>query len=139
MIRTLLDTNVLVSSLLSPAAVPGQLLQAWRGDLFELCLSELLLAEVTEVLSRPKIRALARLADQQLDEFVELLQALAVFPSAPLLLEPVVADDPDDDVVLATAVAGQAETIVSGDHHLLALGTYRGLPVLTPRQFLDYL
>ena len=54
-------------------------------------------------------------------------------------LEKPVCRDPDDDWVLATAVAGQAEAIVTGDGDLLALGKYQGVAILTPRQFIERL
>jgi len=49
----------------------------------------------------------------------------------------IIKDDPDDDRVLECAVAGHADYIVSGDRHLLKLGSYDSIPILTVRQFLD--
>ena len=49
----------------------------------------------------------------------------------------VIADDPDDDRVLECAVKGRADVIVSGDRHLLKLGRYRGVSIVTVRQFLE--
>lgn len=49
----------------------------------------------------------------------------------------VVREDPDDDRVLECAVAGEADYMVSGDRHLLKLGSYGGIPILTVRQFMD--
>lgn len=57
----------------------------------------------------------------------------------PLPLAEPACRDPDDDWVLATAVAGQAEAIVTGDGDLLALGVFRGVAILSPRQFLERL
>ena len=57
----------------------------------------------------------------------------------PQPLEKPACRDPDDDWVLATAVAGQAEAIVTGDGDLLALGKYQGVAILTPRQFIERL
>lgn len=49
---------------------------------------------------------------------------------------PIVTADPDDDVFLHCAVAAGASHVVSGDHHLLGLGQYAGIPILTIRDFL---
>ena len=50
----------------------------------------------------------------------------------PTDIGPVILADPDDDIVLATAVAGGADAIVSGDAHLLWIGEFRGMPIVTP-------
>ena len=50
----------------------------------------------------------------------------------PTDIGPVILADPDDDIVLATAVAGGADAIVSGDAHLLGIGEFRGMPIVTP-------
>jgi putative PIN family toxin of toxin-antitoxin system len=57
----------------------------------------------------------------------------------PQPLEKPACRDADDDWVLATAIAGQAEAIVTGDDDLLALGIYQGVAILTPRQFIERL
>lgn len=59
-----------------------------------------------------------------------------------LMLEPeivlsVVRDDPDDDRVLECAIAGKVDYVVSGDRHLLKLKSYKGIPILTVRQFME--
>lgn len=139
MIRTVLDTNVLVSSILSPGAVPGRIVRAWEDHAFELCLSEPLFLEIAEVLRRPHIRKMAKLGAGQIEELLELLLRISTVVARPLNIQPVVADDPDDDIVLATAVAGRADVIVSGDRHLLVIREHRSIPIITPRQFLDLL
>ena len=47
--------------------------------------------------------------------------------------------DPTDNKILEAAIAGQVDFIVSGDNHLLDLGTFREIPIIKPRQFLDHL
>jgi putative PIN family toxin of toxin-antitoxin system len=139
MIRAVLDTNVLVSSILSPGAVPGRIVRAWEAHAFELCPSDLLFLEVVEVMRRPHIQKMAKFGAGQIEELLELLLRISTIVPGPLNVEPVVADDPDDDMVLATAVAGRADVIVSGDRHLLVIREHRSISIVTPRQFLDLL
>ena len=139
MIRALLDTNVIVSSLLQPAGIPNRIVEAWRADQFALCLSEPLLQELQEVLRRPPIKRAVHLSPDQRGRFLDLLAKTSIFFDGELAIEPVIPEDPDDDVVLATALATHADLIVSGDAHLLRLGQHKGIPILTPRQFLQVL
>lgn len=50
----------------------------------------------------------------------------------------VITDDPDDDMFLACAIVANATAIISGDPHLLSLGSYRGIPIVTPAKFLEH-
>jgi putative PIN family toxin of toxin-antitoxin system len=69
---------------------------------------------------------------------LDLYRRHATFVEPEPLTEPV-CRDPDDDWVLATVIAGQVEAIVTGDGDLLALGTFQGIAILSPRQFLERL
>jgi putative PIN family toxin of toxin-antitoxin system len=139
MIRVVLDKNVLVSSILSPGAAPGRIVRAWKAGAFELCLSQPLFEEAAEVLVRPHIQKLSKVGAEQVEELLGLLPRVSFFVEGPLPVEPVIADDPDDDLVLATAVAAGADVIVSGDRHLLDVREHRGIPIVTPRSFLGLL
>lgn len=139
MTLAVIDTNAIVSNLLSPAGVPGQMMSRWKAGLFEIALSEAILEEIREVLIRPKIVRLSKLSADELEEFLQLLQTSAVFVKEPLMILRVVREDPDDDVILATALAANADVIVTGDSHLLALERYEGIPIVTPRIFLAML
>jgi len=70
------------------------------------------------------------------DRLIDLLEhdAILVYGSADVA--GAIPDDPDDEEILACAVDGRADLIVSGDRHLLALGAFRGIPILSPRDFL---
>lgn len=123
--RAVLDTNVLVSALLF-GGLPGELLSsAVRGDL-RLVTSEVLLDELEGALerkfgwSRPQTRATRA--------EIEMLAEVVRPPTVPAVLR-----DPDDDHVLAAAVAGGVDLLVSGDKDVLALGTYRGVDIVSPR------
>jgi putative PIN family toxin of toxin-antitoxin system len=88
------------------------------------------LAELRAVLDRPKFAARLReraVASTELfDGYVALVQIVV-----PAEIGAVVLDDSDDDMVLATAVAANADMLVSRDSHLLAVGEFRGIPVIT--------
>ena len=127
--RVVLDTNVVASGFLW-GGVPRQLLHAAREKKLQLYTSTTLLLELTDILGRAKfVRKLAA-AQLSVDELVEryALLATVVHPAA---ISPVILDDPDDDHVLACALAAKAEIIVSGDRHLLDLKEHQGIRIVT--------
>ncbi len=69
-------------------------------------------------------------------ELIESLLSIVVVIQDPRI-EAVISQDPDDDKILACAVASGARWIVSGDHHLLRLNRFAGIPIVTPKQFRD--
>jgi uncharacterized protein len=128
-VRVLLDTNVLVSAVLF-GGLPRQLLDAALQGRFVLVTGVELLDEFEDVL-RSRFgfdRSAARLVRAEMDSAAELAQPRDLPP---------VSRDPDDDLVLATAEAGAAAVIVTGDKDLLVLEAHRGTPILTPRQFAE--
>jgi uncharacterized protein len=134
--RIVIDTNLLVSGVIS-AGLPRQLLDAAKAGEFELYTSEVLLAELLDVIARGKFAA--RLAQAGLTPLaiVEDLRALAVVVS-PTTVAHVVLTDRDDDHVLAAALTGTADLIASGDKRdLLPLGSYQGIPIITAKQALE--
>jgi predicted nucleic acid-binding protein len=78
-----------------------------------------------------RLARIGRTARQILADYVEAADLVT-----PLAVPPVVAGDPDDDHVVAAAVAAKADLIVSGDRHLLTLGTYRTIRIITPAEAL---
>lgn len=129
MIRVVADTNVLISALMFDG-LPGVFLELALSRAFTLVSSTALLDELDEKL-RDKFgvpEADARLIRSRLESTAELADANFTLH--------VVADDPDDDRVLECAVAGKAEFVISGDRHLLQLGTYEEISIVTVRQFL---
>ena len=134
--RIVIDTNLLVSGVIS-AGLPRQLLNAAQAGAFELCTSEILLAELLDVLGRAKFSERLRMADLSASKTVDDLRRLALVV-APTTVPRVVAADPDDDHVLAAALAASADLIASGDKRdLLPLGTYEGIAFVTARQALE--
>lgn len=134
MIKVVLDTNELVSAVIKSGGLPDQIVQAWRDGKFEMVLSPAMLAELAKVLRYPRLRKLHGWTDAQVDELVDRLRAAATVVAGDVEVS-VVADDPDDNVILACALEVGADYVVSGDAHLLNLKTYRGIRVVTAREF----
>ena len=131
-VRVVADTNTVVSGLLWHGP-PRQVLDATRAGTLQLYTTAVLLAELDEVLQRPKFAQRLTLAGVTTHTLVLGYAALARLIE-PAVIVPVVEEDPDDDAVLACAVAVQAEAIVSGDSHLLDLKEYEKIPVVTAAQ-----
>lgn len=132
--RVVADTNTVVSGLLWHGN-PRRVLEAARDGALQLYTSAALLAELEEVLQRPKFAQRLSLAGVASHTLVLGYAALAWLID-PAVIEPVIIADPDDDAVLACANAARAEAIVSGDNHLLDLKQYEGIPVFTAAQLL---
>lgn len=126
--RVVLDTNVVVSGFLW-GGVPRQLLQAAREQKLQLYTSTPLLLELTDILGRAKFARKLAAAQLSVDQLVE-RYALLTTVVHPAVIAPTILDDPDDDQVLACALAAKAELIVSGDRHLLDLKEHRGIRIV---------
>ena len=131
------DTNTVVSGLLWQGA-PRDVLGLARTGEITLYTSPVLLAELRDVLKRPKFAARLKKVGTTPRRLSLEFASLAKL-THPTPLKPVILAAPDDDAVLACAIAADAQIITSGDSHLLALKTYRGILILTAREFLDKL
>jgi len=132
-VRIVLDTNVLVSALVTRGTPPDLLHQAWDGREFELLTSSAQLAELARVLSYERLRPYIRREEAEglLETISAVARVLTELPDVSL------SADPDDNLILATAVAARADLLVTGDKsHLLKLKAVRGIPIVTPREAL---
>lgn len=137
--RLVLDTNVTISGLLW-RGTPHRLLQAIRSQQSQqqIYTSRALLEELTEVITRPvsfaQLQRIGTTTAALLADYIKIAE----------IAEPVevprISRDPDDDHVLACALAAKAELIVSGDkRHLLVLRQYQGIPIRTAAEALGQL
>jgi uncharacterized protein len=133
--RAVIDTNVLLSGLMWRGA-PHLLLEQVRNGPLVLISSPALLAELARVIGRTKFDAILARASTSRAQALAQVRELAEVADAPPLPRPV-CRDPDDDAVLALAVATQADLIVSGDDDLLSLVSFEGIAILTPAQALQ--
>ena len=128
--RLVLDTNTAVSGLIW-GGVPARLIDAAAAGTAQIISSVPLLDELHDDLFRKKFAA--QLAEQGVDA-ADLFEGYAALVQlvVPAVIGPVILADPDDDIVLATAVACDADVIVSGDAHLLGIGEFQGISIVTP-------
>jgi putative PIN family toxin of toxin-antitoxin system len=133
--RVVADTSTVVSGLMWRGK-PRQVLDAARTRTISLFTSTTLLAELEDVLNRDKFaRRLALIGHSPRDLLVG-YAALATIVT-PAAISPVILVDPDDDAVLACAVAASAKVVVSGDSHLLALKKYQNILILKAAELLE--
>jgi uncharacterized protein len=130
--RAVLDTNVLVSALISPGGPSAALLLELRAGAFELVASPTLLAEVREVLGREKSRRYV--TEAEAIAYVEFIGHESTILDDPTPSGRPLSADPDDEYLVDLARAAAADVLVSGDAHLLDLRDR--LPVMTPARFL---
>ena len=130
--RLVLDTNAAVSALLWRGN-PGKLIDAAHSGSVTLYASAPLLAELRGVLEREKFAKHLQVRGVSATQVSEGYAALTTVV-VPSIIPPAIIDDPDDDAVLACAVAADADLVVSGDPHLLNLEHYEGVPIVTPAE-----
>ena len=135
--RAVLDTNVLVSALLWHGPSNALLAHA-RAATIDLIISAALLDELADVIARRKFSAILERTTRTPEHILSELRVLAEVVIAPPLPKPV-CRDPDDDAVLACALAGQADLIVSGDDDLLVLKEFQGIRITKPAEALRLL
>jgi len=133
-VRIVIDTNIWVSSLLWRGK-PWKLLRLAEAGEIELCMAPPMLVELAKVLSYERLQPRLEQIDLTPAELVTYAMNLASVFEVPEG-DPIVAADPDDDVFLRCAVVADAAYVVSGDNHLLDVGAYADIPILTVRDFL---
>jgi putative PIN family toxin of toxin-antitoxin system len=133
--RVILDTNILLSALLSPMGVPAQLLDAWERKKLTLVACGELIAELRDVAGRPFFRARFRPSAAEL--LAAGLRDFSFFcrhvPSGPI------APDPKDSYLLSLAEASQAEFLVTGDKELLSLKRHKSTRIITAAGMIEIL
>jgi putative PIN family toxin of toxin-antitoxin system len=134
--RVVLDTNILLSALMTRNTPPDRLYEEWRHGRFDLASSERQLEELNRVSRRPFF--VARLRPGEIGRMVNDIRRLAVMcdPLPPVKASP----DPDDDFLLAVATVAAAEYLVTGDKSgLLSLQRYGATRIITARHFVELL
>ena len=135
--RAVIDTNTWISGLVWTGAPRRAIELVLRRELGCATSGELV-AELRRVLSYPRIEKVLTQRSLTAADLVEQIGLVSDLVVAPALPKPV-CRDPDDDAILACALAAQADLIVSGDQDLLVLRAFEGIPILTAVQALEWL
>lgn len=136
MVRVVVDTNILVSALISKKISPPlEIYNLMKSENFLLVTSRLILEELEDVLGRKEITKLHQRTPEQIQRILaEIAETSVVVPG--LVIVEIVKADPDDDIFIAAAIEGKAEYIITGDRALLNLIEYQRIKIVTPANFL---
>jgi len=135
-VRIVVDANLFASALIKPGSNPGRILQLVKKNQVELVLSPPIIREIKRILLYPKIAKYHCKSAQQLDAYFEDILLFSLMVEGENIPD-VIKADPTDNKYLACALEGEANYILSGDHHLLELSDYKGIPVVTASDFLS--
>ena len=133
--KIVFDTNILISALITTGKPKELFNKAAQGQI-QLIISKSILKEFSQVTEDPRIRKYAN--EDDVIGFVRVINRVAKIVNVTSQFK-AVKEDPDDDIVVRTAFDGKANYIVSGDKHLLSLGTFRGIKILTVDEMLTLL
>jgi putative PIN family toxin of toxin-antitoxin system len=134
-VKLVLDTNILISALINKKGPPGSLYEQW-GQKYQLITSEFQIEELTRIISYPKLTKLIQPNDS--DTLLIRLYSKAIIVSQ--LQDINDSPDPDDNKIIATAIAGEANYLVSGDKaHLLLLQQVQNIQIVSASHMLSIL
>lgn len=135
-----IDTNLLISAIISSKGLPNKLMRTWENDQIILMISPNLLSELEDVAQRDKFKQY-HLFKEQLAELVDNIKASAeVIPSMPDEQLAIHSRDPKDDKLLSCAISADANCLITGDEDLLVLNgdpALGKLKIITAKDFLD--
>ena len=133
-----MDANVFVSAVLKPQSDLARIFDLVKAGKVKLIISSDILSEIRGVLLYPKLRKRHRRTPKKIDDFLKKTVRVSIITSGKMKVE-AIKDDPEDNKYLAAAAEGKADFIISGDHHLIELGIFQGIRILSPSMFLKLL
>jgi len=138
MIRIVIDTNILVSAILTPKGNPAKILKLILQGKLNLIISPAILEETRQVFHYPRLVKLMqknKITFREIYDFLDKMTKVAVITPDKLEIDAIPAD-PADNKILACGLEGEADFIISGDHHLTDLKIFQGIKIVDPATFL---
>ncbi len=133
-----LDTNVIISALLSTKGAPAEIFRRLEANQFDVVTSPPLISELERALTYPRVKKYLKFSPAEINTFLKRLRTAAIVVDPQITVD-VIEKDAADNRVLECALAGGASYIVSGNTHLLELKGYQQMVILNPRGFLAVL
>jgi uncharacterized protein len=133
--KVVIDTNVWLSALLW-GGQPNLIIKLIEKQKIQAISSENILTELTDILQKPKLQKRLNQLKFSADEVIIVAKRLMTLVVIKEVTIPELRD-PKDQMVLATAIAGDAQMVISGDKDLLVLHPYRNISILLPQEFLS--
>lgn len=132
--RIVIDTSVLVSGLIRPQGIPGDVLKFLRNGKFTALYSNETIMEIVDVLGRNKFRQKYHIKPDDISALIKLIR----LRGEAIVSEVTITDcrDPKDNKFLEVALTSGADYLVSGDSDLLSMNPYQSIPILAPAEFL---
>jgi putative PIN family toxin of toxin-antitoxin system len=133
-VKVVLDTNIWVSAVIW-GGVPDQILLLRERQLLTIAMSQQLLNEIEATFNKKKLQPKLKDLNLTISTLINLIrESVVLYPIEEISVAEL--RDPDDNIVLATAIAAGADAIVTGDRDLLVLGEYQGIQIVTAQDFL---
>lgn len=130
-----LDTNIWVSAIIW-GGIPEKIIDLQQNQLITIAISEELLRELENTFNKKKIKPKLKALNLELYSVINLVRESVIFYPITELNVPELRD-PDDNIILATAIASNADIIITGDQDLLTLIEYQKIPIMTAKSFLN--
>ena len=134
--KVVIDTNIFISTVLKPESTPAQVVKIIKQGKITLLISHDILSEFKRVLLYPAIVKRHGLNQKQISQALKEISQGAIFTPGVIKVN-AVKKDPTDNKFIACALEGQADFIISGDHHLTDLKTYQKIKIVNPFDFLE--
>jgi putative PIN family toxin of toxin-antitoxin system len=135
-LKIVIDANLFASGLIKSDSNPGRILDLIKRNHVELILSPSVIRETKRILLYPRLQKYHQKTAQEIDAYFEDVLMFAWLVEGEVNVD-IIKDDPSDNKYLACAYEGEADYIVSGDHHLLDKETYQGIAIVNAKAFLN--
>lgn len=134
--RLVIDANIFASALIKPSGTPGLIISnLFQSPDLQVIFTPGIQSELERILFYPKVRKYISLKDEEIKNWLDALMIISYFFVPKYKYEPIVLEDPYDDIYIIAALEGSSNLILSGDQHLIKLNGLNGINIINPREY----